>query len=126
VLELKGNIRVFCRVRPQLKHESGAGCDNAIFFKVDSLKKKKSKKSPQKIWVVICVGIVPLYIMCAWKLTFENLCDNTTFEKQKHERPDLEENCISVLDESKGSEKTFEFDHCFGPESTQEQVLEED
>lgn len=33
VLELKGNIRVFARIRPQLKHESGAGCENAIFFK---------------------------------------------------------------------------------------------
>ena len=75
VLELKGNIRVFARVRPQLKHESGAGCENAIFF--------------------------------------------------KHERPDLDDNSISVLDDSKGSEKTFEFDYCFGPESTQEQVFAE-
>ena len=61
VLELKGNIRVFCRVRPQLKHESGAGCDNAIFFKVDSLKKRKVGKSPKKTCLVICVGKVPLY-----------------------------------------------------------------
>jgi hypothetical protein len=51
----------------QLPHESGAGCENAIFFKAD--------------------------------------------------RPDLEENNISVLDDSKGSEKLFEFDHCFGPQS---------
>mmetsp|Transcript_79902 Transcript_79902/g.129513 ORF Transcript_79902/g.129513 Transcript_79902/m.129513 type:complete len:788 (+) Transcript_79902:81-2444(+) len=75
VLELKGNIRVFCRIRPQLKHESGTGCDNAIFFKAD--------------------------------------------------RPDLEDTHISVLDDSKGIEKVFEFDHCFGPESTQQQVFGE-
>ena len=73
VLELKGNIRVFCRVRPQLKHESGPGTENAIFF--------------------------------------------------RDERPDLEENeQIAVMDDSKGSEKVFDFDHCFGPRSTQEEV----
>jgi kinesin family protein C2/C3 len=77
VLELKGNIRVFCRVRPQLKHEAGTGCEKAIFFKDD-------------------------------------------------ERPELEEKQqISVLDDAKGSEKMFEFDHCFGPSSTQEQVFAE-
>ena len=71
-------------------------------------------------------GKCPCIVLCAWTLTFETLCDTPYSGGKKHERPDLEENCISVLDESKGSEKTFEFDHCFGPESTQEQVLEED
>jgi kinesin family protein C1 len=36
VLELKGNIRVFCRVRPKLPHEGdGEGCVNAVFFPDD-------------------------------------------------------------------------------------------
>ncbi len=35
VLELKGNIRVFCRVRPQLKHETGEGCEKSILFPED-------------------------------------------------------------------------------------------
>ncbi len=38
-------------------------------------------------------------------------------------RPDLEETQIAVFDDSKGSEKIFEFDHCFGPSSTQEEVI---
>mmetsp|Transcript_7707 Transcript_7707/g.12254 ORF Transcript_7707/g.12254 Transcript_7707/m.12254 type:complete len:485 (+) Transcript_7707:596-2050(+) len=76
VLELKGNIRVFCRVRPKLKHESGDGCTNAIFFTADG-------------------------------------------------RPELEENNIAIMDETKGTEKVFEFDRCFGPESTQEEVFDE-
>jgi hypothetical protein len=41
----------------------------------------------------------------------------------QEERPELEDNSISVMDDAKGSEKLFEFDHCFGPTSTQEQVF---
>mmetsp|Transcript_4750 Transcript_4750/g.10885 ORF Transcript_4750/g.10885 Transcript_4750/m.10885 type:complete len:798 (+) Transcript_4750:195-2588(+) len=75
VLELKGNIRVFCRVRPKLPHEDGEGCDTAVLFPED--------------------------------------------------KPELEDNFVSCFDEAKGSEKIFEFDHTFGPSSTQEQVFEE-
>jgi kinesin family protein C2/C3 len=76
VLELKGNIRVFCRVRPQLPHESGEGTEPAIFFPEDS-------------------------------------------------RPDLEDGTIAVMDDSKGTEKVFEYDAIFGRESKQEEVFEE-
>jgi kinesin family protein C2/C3 len=40
-------------------------------------------------------------------------------------KPELEDNTVAVLDESKGSEKVFEFDHTFGPNSTQEEVFDE-
>jgi len=73
VLELKGNIRVFCRVRPKLQHEDS---ELAIFFPEDG-------------------------------------------------RPDIPESNIAVFDETKGTEKVFEFDRTFGPNSSQEQVFEE-
>ncbi len=41
------------------------------------------------------------------------------------DRADLEEHCVCLVDEAKASEKTFEFDHAFGPASTQVLVPDE-
>lgn len=50
-------------------------------------------------------------------------CQNAIFFRS--DRPELDEKSIYVQDDTKGSEKLFEFDHCFGPDSTQEEVFGE-
>ena len=132
IQELKGNIRVFCRVRPVM----GAGEVNALSkFSMGGERRKKRKEwmcflicsfeSALLLCVCVCVSLW-MYI-CASYLPFPISLFPTPLPNSLFPDKDLSISASSDDYAGNAQEKKydFQFDKIFGPASSQENVFEE-